>query len=106
MEFLEGPAAGLTFAFAPEIALFLEGFRGMEGGVPAFGHILHLLYLIGLGERAGATRNWPGNCLERIARPFREQGFPLRNTGALCAVLCADGPRGLIRPSWRPFTKS
>ena len=27
VEFLEGPAAGLTFAFAPEIALFLEGFR-------------------------------------------------------------------------------
>jgi hypothetical protein len=54
VEFLDGPSAGLTFAFAPEIALFLEGFRGSDGGVPAFGHVLHLLYLIGLGDRSGA----------------------------------------------------
>ncbi len=98
VEFLDGPAAGLTFAFAPEVALFLEGFRATEGGVPAFGHILHLLYLIGLGERAGATGSQPGNCLERIAGPFRDQGRPLRNAGALCAALCADAPRAADPP--------
>ena len=64
----------------------------MEAGVPAFGHILHMLYLIGLGDRAGALPSRRGNCLERIAGPFRELGCPLRNAGALCAAICADAP--------------
>ena len=68
VEFLEGPASGRTFAFAPEIARFMEGFRAMEGGVPAFGHVLHLLYLIGLADRSGSDEGRPGRCLERIAR--------------------------------------
>ena len=54
VEFLEGAASGQTFAFAPEIALFMEGFRDLDGGFPAFGHVLHLLYMIGLGDRAGS----------------------------------------------------
>ena len=54
VEFVEGEASGQTFAFAPEIALFMEGLRDLEGGFPAFGHVLHLLYLIGLGDRAGS----------------------------------------------------
>jgi hypothetical protein len=54
VEFLEGAASGQTFAFSPEIALFLEGFRDLDGGFPAFGHVLHLLYMIGLGDRAGS----------------------------------------------------
>jgi hypothetical protein len=100
VEFLEGPAAGLTFAFAPEIALFLEGFRAMEGdgGVPAFGHILHLLYMIGLGDRSGATERRSGNCLGRVAGRFRAEGCPLRNAGALCAAICADAPRAADAP--------
>src|SRR5580700_39283 len=100
VEFLEGPAAGMTFAFAPEIALFLEGFRGTDGerGVPAFGHVLHLLYLIGLGDRAGANDLRPGNCLNRIAIRFRAEGCPLRNAGALCAAICTDAPRAADVP--------
>ena len=92
VEFLEGPAAGMTFAFAPEIALFLEGFRGTEGdgGVPAFGHVLHLLYLVGLGDRAAAQSSRSGNCLARIAEVFRAEGCPLRNAGAAL--------RGDLRP--------
>jgi hypothetical protein len=98
VEFLEGPAAGLTFAFAPEIALFLEGFRGVDGGVPAFGHVLHLLYLIGLGDRAAADASRPGNCLKRIASRFRAEGCPLRNAGALCAAISAEAPRAADAP--------
>ncbi len=99
VEFLEGPAAGLTFAFAPEIALFLEGFRGMDGGVPAFGHVLHLLYLIGLGDRTGADASRSANCLKRIASQFRALGCPLRNAGALCAAISSEAPRAADAPA-------
>jgi hypothetical protein len=100
VEFLEGPAAGLTFAFAPEIALFLEGFRGTEGkgGVPAFGHILHLLYLIGLGDRAGVPEGRSDHRMGRIAERFRAEGCPLRNAGALCAAISTDAPRAADAP--------
>jgi hypothetical protein len=119
VEFLEGAASGQTFAFAPEIALFIEGFRDMDGGLPAFGHVLHLLYLIGLGDRGGSMdggrrtegggpseldgggigqAGGTGGCLERIARQFRQEGCPLRNAGALCAHLCADAPRAADSP--------
>jgi hypothetical protein len=85
VEFLEGPAAGNTFAFAREIALFLEGLESAGGPLLDFGLVLHLLYLIGLGDRA--SDNGPGRCIERIAAPFRALGCPLRNAGALCAWL-------------------
>jgi hypothetical protein len=98
VEFLDGPSAGLTFAFAPEIALFLEGFRGSDGGVPAFGHVLHLLYLIGLGDRSGADASRSANCLKRIAGRFRAEGCPLRNAGALCAAISAEVPRAADAP--------
>ena len=70
----------------------------MDGGVPAFGHVLHLLYLIGLGDRAGADASRSGNCLQRIADRFRAEGCPLRNAGALCAAICADAPRAADAP--------
>ncbi len=98
VEFLDGPAGGMTFAFAPEIALFMEGFRHLEAGVPAFGHVLHLLYLVGVGDRLGSAGGKRRACLERIAGPFREEGCPLRNAGALCAALCADVPRAADPP--------
>ena len=98
IEFLEGPSGGRTFAFAAEIALFLEGFRGIEGGVPAFGFVLHLLYLIGLGDRARLSGSGPKSCVERIAEPFRAGGCKLRNAGALCAWLCPDAPRTALPP--------
>jgi hypothetical protein len=65
----------------------------MEGGVPAFGFVLHLLYMIGLGDRAGLSEAGPGRCVERVAGPFRAGGCRLRNAGALCARLCPDAPR-------------
>ena len=91
--------SGQTFAFAPEIALFLEGFRDMDGGVPAFGHVLHLLYLIGLGDRAGSTSGrtgrLPGTRLPTsFARRDARCGMPAR-----CAqALCADAPRAADPP--------
>ena len=88
VEFLEGPNAGRTFAFSAEIGHFLEGLLVPGSPCPAFGSALHLLYVIGLGDRGG-TSDWPvdrfppgANC-----RPFREQGSPLRNAGALCGWL-------------------
>jgi hypothetical protein len=90
VEFLEGPAGGHTFAFAAEISLFLEGFQAADGPSPGFGFVLHLLYLIGLGDRANGPS--PGRCLDRIAVAFRALGCPLRNAGAMGAWLCRDAP--------------
>ncbi len=92
IEFLEGPAAGRTFAFAAEIDAFLEGLVDVGGTLPGFGFVLHLLYLAGLGDRA--TRHGEGvpPCVERIAAPFRALGCPLRNAGALCSWLSRDAP--------------
>ncbi len=78
-----------------EIARFLEGL--LTAGKPhiAFGFVLHLLYLIGLGERtAGQGSN---HRVDRIAEPFRDLKSPLRNAGALCAWLCRD-IRGVAEP--------
>ena len=90
VEFLDGPAGGHTFAFAAEISLFLEGFQAANGPSPGFGFVLHLLYLIGLGDRANGPS--PGRCLDRIAVAFRALGCPLRNAGAMGAWLCRNAP--------------
>jgi hypothetical protein len=74
-----------TFALAPQVALFLEGFAGT---VPHFAHVLHLLHLLGLGTR----RQRPHEAAE-LAETFRRLGRPLRNAGALCAYLCLGIPR-------------
>jgi hypothetical protein len=96
VEFLDGPDAGRTFAFAAEIARFLEGSLATRQSFLAFGSVLHVLYLIGLGDRAkgrGAVR-----CLQRIALPFRVLGGPLRNAGALCGSLCWQLPGAVESP--------
>ena len=95
VEFLDGPDAGRTFAFAPEIARFLEGL--MTPGEPcmAFGCVLHLLFRIGLGERAHGQES--SGRLRRLTEPFRLMGSPLRNAGALCAWLCREIP-GVAEP--------
>jgi hypothetical protein len=95
VEFLGGPDAGLTFAFAVEIAQFLDGLLTPGQPVLAFGCVLHLLYLIGLGERArghGSTHR-----LHRINEQFRDLRSPLGNAGALCAELCREIP-GVAEP--------
>ena len=92
VEFLEGPAAGRTFAFAAEIAVFLEGLQDPGGSILGFGFVLHLLYLIGLGDRAARHGEGCALCIERIAAPFRELGCPLRNAGALCSWLSRAAP--------------
>src|SRR5262249_24857932 len=74
VEFLEGAPQGQTFAFRGEIALFLEVFRDVKHGFPAFGHVLHLLYMVGLADRSGSGAGGPGGTLERVARLFRQEG--------------------------------
>ena len=98
VEFLEGPAAGRTFAFAAEIAVFLEGLQDPGGSILGFGFVLHLLYLIGLGDRAARHGEGCALCVERIAAPFRELGCPLRNAGALCSWLSRAAPHAADPP--------
>jgi hypothetical protein len=92
VEFLDGPDAGRTFAFAAEIGQFLEGLLGRDDWCPAFGTVLHLLCMLGLGDRATAAGRGASFPKERLARPFRELRNPVRNAGALCAWLCRDVP--------------
>ena len=92
IEFLEGPAAGRTFAFAAEVAAFLEGLESSSGSLPGFGFVLHLLYLVGLGDRAARHGEETALCVERIAAPFHALGCPLRNAGALCSWLSREAP--------------
>ncbi|HWE40626.1 MAG TPA: hypothetical protein VG406_29035 [Isosphaeraceae bacterium] len=93
----ESPKVGLTFAMAPEIAQFLEGFASVRDLV-CFGHVLHMMALLGCGDpEAGAidaTVHLDGGtlALDRLGRRFRELGRPLRNAGALFARLAADVP--------------
>lgn len=88
VEFLDGPGAGRTFAFAGEVAQFLQGLLGPGRPCPAFGSVLHLMYLVGLGDRAGDPTN--PRRIARVADVFRELGNPLRNAGALCARVHHD----------------
>ncbi len=99
IEFLEGPTAGRTFAFAAEVAAFLEGLDSGGGSLPGFGFVLHLLYLVGLGDRAARHGERRALCVERIAGPFRSLGCPLRNAGALCSWLSREAPRAADPPA-------
>lgn len=85
----DAPEIGITFAMGGEIALFLQGY--VTTGRPiAFGGVLHLLHLLGLGVRnpnLGARRR-----AERLEGLFRELKRPFRNAGALCGHLCREVP--------------
>jgi hypothetical protein len=98
IEFLDGPAAGHTFAFAAEIDAFVEGLADSDRALPAFGFVLHLLYLVGLGDRAARHGEGVTPCIERIAAPFRALGCPLRNAGALCGFLSHGAPSAADSP--------
>jgi hypothetical protein len=76
-------ADGRTFVFAPQLALFLEGLAAERGPIH-FGFVLHLLALLGLGKEDVRAAE--------LAQAFRESGQPLRNAGALCALLCRPMP--------------
>jgi hypothetical protein len=96
----DDPAVGLTFAMAPEIALFLEGFQA-GGPLVCFGFVLHLLHLLGVGGRRLPER--PDEPLHVrqpmvLAQMFHELNRPLRNAGALCARLCREVPRASDPP--------
>ncbi len=99
VEFLDGPAAGRTFAFAAEIALFLEGMCESRRILPDFGLVLHLLYLVGLGDRATRHGEGGSSCIERVAAPFRDLGCPLRNAGALASWLSRKAPPAADPPA-------
>ena len=113
VEFLEGAASGQTFAFAPEIALFMEGFRDLEGGFPAFGHVLHLLYLIGLGDRAGSKnggRSSEGGgrrTEDGERRSWTQEGPGRRRTGELPGSGCPPvSPGGMPAAECRCAVRS
>jgi hypothetical protein len=74
-----------TFAFAPEVALFLEGLASV-GPLIHFGQVLHLLHLLGYGRVAPPLEALP------LARAFKAAGRPARNAGVLCAHLCRAIP--------------
>lgn len=72
---------GKTFALVPEIGLFVEGFSA-AGRLIHFGFVLHLLDLLGKGNRPATPRT------QTLRQAFRDSGRPLRNAGAFCAELC------------------
>ena len=89
---------GSTFAFAAEIALFLEGYA-LVGPLIHFSYMLKLLrrFDARLAEpdapgRPGPGPGEPAQKSDALAIAFREAGRPLRNAGALCAWLCRDIP--------------
>ncbi len=103
IEFLDGPSGGRTFAFSQEIAFFLEGLYSAGDSVLGFRLALHLLYLIGLCDRASRSPGGEGRTIERIAGPFRELECPLRNAGSAVrmAVQARSGCRRPTRSSPR-----
>ena len=98
VEFLEGPAAGRTFAFAAEIAVFLEGLQDPGGSILGFGFVLHLLYLIGLG----IARPGMGRAVLRASSGSRcrfvSWRVRWRNAGALCSWLGRGAPHAADPP--------
>jgi hypothetical protein len=101
----ESPKVGLTFAMAPEVALFLEGFASARDLV-CFGHILHMMTLLGCGdpEAGEAVETGPDDAtraLGHLARSFRGLGRPLRNAGALLAKLGRGIPTAAEPPEIR-----
>jgi hypothetical protein len=74
-----------TFAFAADIARFLEGFASQRPLIH-FGSVLHLLHLLGYGRIA------PPIELVALRTAYRDAGRPARNAGVVCAQLCRSLP--------------
>jgi hypothetical protein len=92
------PKLGLTFAVRGAIAQFLEGF-GSGTRTVHFAYVLHLLGLLGYGNRGRVAD--PRGAFDRLAQAFQDAGRPLRNAGALCASLCNSMPRKADPPDLR-----
>ena len=95
VEFEADREEGRTFAMAAEVALFVEGF---QSGAPlvCFGFVLHLLHLLGMGARVAPSAS--ARRVEGLAQAFRATGRPVRNAGALAALLCRGLPRAADPP--------
>jgi hypothetical protein len=87
-------ASGNTFVFSAQLGIFLEGFTSSHRLIH-LGHLLHLLHLLGYGEK-----DLPPSA-RILSAAFKHVGRPLRNAGALCALLCRGVPpvAGLIDSS-------
>jgi hypothetical protein len=80
-----------TFAFAAEIASFLEGFGSVRPLV-SFGFVLHLLHLLGYG------RVLPPAPARDLHEAFQETGRRPRSAGVFLAGLCGDLPAAPEQP--------
>ncbi|CAN5871620.1 hypothetical protein BH23PLA1_BH23PLA1_18920 [soil metagenome] len=78
--------SGAFFAFNREIALFLEGMAS-GGELIHFGFVLHLLQLLGYGERSRFKTSIA------LIQEYNAAGRPLRHAGAFCSALCQGVPR-------------
>jgi hypothetical protein len=74
---------GETFVLRQQVALFLEGLAS-EWRPIHFAHVLHLLHLLGHGKLRMSADT------QALCCQFQQTGRPLRNAGALCAVLCHE----------------
>ena len=96
---------GTTFAFAGQIAQFLEGY-GSEGPLIHFSYILAMLERLNAKqvkpEEPGLPLFGPGRRLieksDKLASAFKAAGSPLRNAGVLCARLCREIPPVIAPP--------
>jgi hypothetical protein len=90
-----------TFALAPEVALFLEGYQSAEP-VACFGFVLHILDLLGVGRRSEVVETFAsGRQPAELAYLFRECGRPFFNAGALAASLGREWPPARVQPDLR-----
>ena len=89
---------GARLPLPPRSRCFSRGCKTPVGRSWALGLCLHLLYLIGLGDRAARHGEGCAPCVERIAMPFRELACPLRNAGALCSWLSREAPHAADPP--------
>ena len=92
---LEYSDGGAQFAFAEEIAEFLEGFAGQRRLIH-FGLLMHMLQLLRWTTSPTDLLN-PNR--RRLWDLFKKHGKSLRHAGAFRAQLCRDVPVAVPRPS-------
>jgi hypothetical protein len=81
-----------TFAFAAEIAEFMEGFAGQRRLIH-FGLLLHMLLLLrNFRILRGDSSSREFAACQRLWQLYADHGKSLRHAGAFCAQLCRDVP--------------